>query len=430
MSAHAAFHSREFKWFYIARLSNNFGTNIMWPTLEWEIYDITRSPVALGLIGLWVFASVLAATLPAGQAADRLERRGVYRWSQLVLAAVGVLFTALSFKHVAWATPFYVGAAVFGFGKTFSATSAQAWMPHLTPREDLPNAIAWNSSAFQIAGIAGPMIAGFIIATAGEAAAYAVSAACFTGSFVLATVVRTRSRGEDTGAKVLAHLLGGLTYIGRNRLLLSATTMDLFAGLLGGATALLPIFAREILHVGEAGFGAMRSAVAIGAVAAAVALAYRPLKRRVGLWIFVALAAFGASTMVFGLSRFYALSLVALVGVGASRMFGACIRQSLIQLATPDHMRGRVGSINMAFGSASNELSDMESGFTAQLMGAPAATAVGGLAVLGVGALWWRLFPVLRGVDGFQGAVAADAPGVREVVALAVVERAETEATA
>lgn len=405
MPAFAAFRSREFRWFYLARIANNFGTNIMLPTLEWQVYRLTRDPLALGLVGLAVFVPVLLSTLPSGQAADRFERRNVYRVFQLVLGSAALTLLALTLAGVSSVAPYYLAAAIFGMGKTFSAPCAQAWMPHLLPRHELPNAVAWNSSAFQLAAIVGPAAAGLIIALAGEAASYTAAAACYVGSFVLATVVRTRSRGGDTGGKGLTHLLGGLIYIRDHKLILGATTMDLFAGLLGGVTALLPIFATEILHVGEAGFGVLRSASAVGAVVAAVLLAVHPFGRHVGRWLFISLAGFGLSILVFGLSTSYVVSIVALGVMGAARMTGACIRQSLVTLSTHDDKRGRVSSVNMVFGSASNELGDMESGFVASLVGAAPAVLLGGTGVLAVGALWFWLFPPLRQIDRIEDAV-------------------------
>lgn len=397
--AFAAFRSRDFRWFYLARMSNNLGTNIMLPTLGWQIYAMTRDPMALGLVGVAVFVPTLLATLPSGQAADRFERRNVYRLFQLVLMMSALSFVALTIKGVTSPVPFYLAAAIFGVGKTFSAPCAQAWMPHLMPRQDFPNAVAWNSSAFQLSGILGPSVAGLIIFVANEATAYGVAAGFYIGSFVLATLVRTRSKGNDQHNKGLAHLLGGITYISRHPLILGATTMDLFAGLLGGATALLPIFATEVLHVGEAGFGVLRSASAVGAVVAATFMAFRPMHRRVGRWMFVALACFGLSIIVFGLSSSYLLSIIALTVMGGARMTGACIRQSLVQLSTPDDMRGRVSSANMVFGSAANELGDMEAGFVASFVGAAPAAVIGGAGVLAVGGIWFFLFPSLRRID-------------------------------
>lgn len=405
MSALAAFRSREFRWFYLARIANNLGTNIMLPTLGWQIYQLTRDPFALGLVGVAVFVPVLLSTLPSGQAADRFERRNVYRIFQLVLASAALLLMGLTLGKVGTPVPYFCAAAIFGMGKTFSAPCAQAWMPHLLPREDLPNAVAWNSSAFQLAAIVGPALAGLIIALSGEVAAYGAATGCYVGSFLLATLVRIRSRVGEARSTGLAHLLGGLIYIRRSPLILGATTMDMFSGLLGGSTALLPIFATEVLHVGEAGFGALRSASAVGAVVAAALIAIYPVRRRLGRWMFVSLAVFGVATIAFGVSTSYAVSLLALAVVGAARMVGACLRQSLVQLSTPDDMRGRVSSANMVFGSGANELGDMEAGFIASMTGAAPAVMIGGGGVLAVGALWWWLFPSLRNIDRIEDAI-------------------------
>lgn len=428
MTAFAAFRSGDFRWFYAARVANNLGTNIMLPTLGWQVYALTRDPFALGMVGLAVFVPVLLSTLPSGQAADRFERRNVYRVFQLVLTAAAALLTACTVAGVSSAAPYFLAAAIFGMGKTFSAPSALAWMPRLLPVQDLPNAVAWTSSAFQLTAIAGPAVAGLIIAGSGEASAYGVAAGSYLASFVLATLVKTRSRGGDTQTKGTAHLLGGLTFIARSPLILSVTTMDLFAGLLGGATALLPIFATEILHVGEAGFGVLRSALAVGALAAGTVIALRPLRRRVGLWTFVALAVFGVSLVVFGLSKSYLLSVAALTVMGAARMVGACVRQLLIQLSTPDDMRGRVSSANMVFGSASTELGDMEAGFVASLTGAAPAAVIGGVGVLAVGGLWLWLFPTLRKIDRIEDALTPSFAGVEEPARPAVLAGRGTSA--
>lgn len=400
--AFAAFRQGEFGLFYLARISNNLGTNIMLPALGWQVYALTRDPLSLGMIGLFTFVPVMLATLPAGQAADRFERRNVYRAGQVALLLSATLMLGMTLAGVSEVLPYYLATALFGAAKTFSAPTAQAWLPHLLPREHYPNAVAWNASSFQLSGILGPALAGLILFLWNEAAAYGVAGVLYIGSFVLATLIKTRSRGQDTRKPGLAHLLGGLTYIRDNRLILGVTTMDLCAGLLGGATVLLPVFATDILKVDEAGFGLLRSASAVGAVGAAAFLAFRPLRRRVGLWMFAALGVFGAAIIVFGLSQSFLLSLFALMLMGAGRMTGACIRQTLVQLSTPDDMRGRVSSANMVFGSAANELGDMESGFVASLIGAVPAVVVGGIGVLGVGALWLWFFPSLRRISRFD----------------------------
>ncbi len=390
--------------FFLARITNNFGTNIMMPTLGWQIYALTRDPLALGLIGMAVFIPVVLSSLPSGQAADRLERRQVYRWSQLLLILSALSFCALTFAHVTMPFYFYLGASLFGVAKTFSMPAAMAWMPHLIPRKHFPNAVAWSSSAFQISNVAGPALVGFTLYAFGEAITYALAAGCYLASFLFSTLVHTRSRGADAQPKGLLHLFSGISYIYRNRLIFAATTLDLFAMLLGGATAMLPVYAFEVLHVGEAGFGLLRSAPAVGAVATGLLLAHRPLRNKVGNWMFASVAIYGLAIIAFGSSRFFALSVLALIILGAAEMTGAFIRQTLVQLSTHDDMRGRVTSVNMMFVSARNELGDVQSGFLASLIGVVPAVVLGGACTLIVAGLWAWLFPVLRHADRFTDA--------------------------
>lgn len=407
---HAAFTHRDFRLFYTARMSNNLGTNVMMPALGWQIYAMTRDPFALGLIGLAVFVPVLAMTLPSGQMADRFERRGVYRGFQLGLVLAAALFCLLTLVGTTNPLPFYLAAGVFGASKTFSAPSANAWMPHLVPRDIFPSAVAWTQSAFQIASVVGPAIAGLTLYLWGAAATYALAAMLFGGSFLFATLVRTRSQGQDRSKLGIAHLFGGLSYIYRSRLILGATTLDVFAVLMGGATAMLPVYAHDVLHVDEAGFGILRSAPALGGAAMALLLAHRPLRRHVGRWMFAAVIAFGVTTIMFGLSRSLVISGVALVLLGASDMVGAFIRGTLVQLSTHDDMRGRVSSVNMVFASAKNELGDVQSGFLASAFGVVPAVVFGGVCTLGIAAIWaWR-FPELRRVDRLAAATPTSLP--------------------
>jgi len=400
----AAFAHRDFRMFLLARITNNFGTNIMLPALSWQIYALTRDPLALGLIGLAVFIPVILSSLPSGQTADRLERRQVYRASQLLLILSALSFWALTLAGVTSPFYFYFGAALFGVAKTFSLPAATAWMPHLVPREHFPNAVAWHSSAFQITNIAGPALAGMMLYAFGEAATYMLVAACYLASLLFSTLVHTRSRGADTQPKGLAHLFTGFSYIGRNKLILGATTLDLFAVFFGGVTAMLPVFAFEILHVGEAGFGLLRSAPATGALATALLLAHRPLRNHVGRWLFCSVIVYGATIILFGSSRVLLLSIIALIILGAADMTGAFIRQTLVQLSTHDDMRGRVSSVNMIFGGARNELGNVQSGLMASLIGVVPAVMLGGACTLAVVGLWAWLFPALRRADRFDDA--------------------------
>ena len=395
----AAFRHRDYRLFYATRLCNMFGTNIMMPTLGWQIYKLTHDPLSLGLIGLSVFVPVMLATLPSGQVADRFERRNVYRVFQLVLTTTALIFCGLTLSGVTNPLFFYLAAGLFGASKTFSAPCAAAWMPHMIPRQALPNAVAWNSSGFQLTNVIGPALAGLTLHLWGEAATYGLAAGLYISGSLGATLIRTRSRGGDRRPVGLAHLLGGLNYIRHNRLILGAVTLDLFAVLLGGAIALLPIYASDILHVGSSGFGFLRSAPALGAVATALCLALRPLRKHAGLWMFAAISVYGVVTIVFGLSKIYYLSLACLVVLGSADMVGNFIRQSLMQLTLHDDMRGRVSSVNMMFNSASNELGDMESGFVASLIGVVPAVGGGGIGTLVIAGLWAWKFPNLRKID-------------------------------
>jgi len=410
---YAAFASRDYRYFFAARLANSFGTNIMMPALGWQIYKLTRDPFALGMIGLAVFVPVVLSSLPAGEAADRLERRRVYQAAQVVLIGAALGFFTLTRAQVTAPWAFYLVAALFGAAKTFSMPTATAWMPHLIPREHFPNAVVWTSSTYQMSSVMGPAIVGATLYAFGEAFTYALAAGCYFASLVLARMVRTRSTGAGAPRRGLSQLFAGFTYISRSRLILGATTLDLFALFLGGATAMLPVYAYDVLHVGEVGFGLLRSAPALGSVATGILLAHRPLRRRVGRWMFVSVAAYGVTIVAFGLSRSLPLSVAVLVLLGAVETVGAFVRQTLIQLSTHDDMRGRVTSVNMMFVSARNELGDVQSGFAASLLGIVPSVVIGGLCTVAVAGLWQWLFPALRDVDSFDDALPGHGPAAR-----------------
>jgi MFS family permease len=397
--AYAAFSSSDFRFFFLARLSNSFGTNIMIPALGWQVYALTRSPLALGLIGLSIFVPVVVASIPAGQMADHFERRATYQVAQFILVVTASLFCALSLDGVSALLPYYLCAGLFGAAKTLSMPVASAWMPHLIDREHFPRAVSWTSSTYQITNTVGPVFAGWALFLGGEATIYALAAGGYALSLVLARCIGTRSRGSRSSGVGLAGMLDGLSYICRNRLILAAVTLDVVALLLGGATALLPAYAYDVLHVGERGFGLLRAAPALGSLLTGLWLAHHPLNRRAGAWLFASILLYGLSIVVFGLSKTLILSLLALFVLGATEMMGGFIRQTLIQLSTHDDMRGRVTATNMMFVSARNELGEMESGFLASLIGLIPAVVAGGIATIIVAGLWARLFPALRQVD-------------------------------
>lgn len=253
--AYAPFASRDFRFFFLARLSNSFGTNIMMPALGWQIYALTHSPLALGFIGLSVFIPVVLMSIPAGHLADSLERRTVYQGAQLLLSATAGLFCILSLGGVRAIWPFYLCAAMFGAAKTLSMPVASAWMPHLVDRGHFPRAVSWTSSTWQISNTLGPVFAGWMLFVGGEGTIYGLAALCYALSLLLARAIQTRSRGQGASGAGMAGMLAGLTYIARHRLILAAVTLDVVALLLGGATALLPAYAYDVLHVGSEGSG-------------------------------------------------------------------------------------------------------------------------------------------------------------------------------
>jgi MFS family permease len=293
-------------------------------------------------------------------------------------------------------------AFLFGVARAFRAPAGVALAPMLVPAVLLPRAIAWNSLAFQVGTIAGPALAGFMVGHWSTTDSYAVSLVLYLVPVVGVTLIRRPTTPAPHAGSAIERVREGLRYIRTNRVVLGAISLDLFAVLLGGATALLPVFARDILHVGAEGFGLLRSAPAIGAALVAMVLAGRPVRRRAGRAMFTGVAIFGLATIVFALSRSFMLSLLALAILGGADMVSVYVRQTLIQVVTPDPMRGRVASVSFLFIGASNELGEFESGLTARFLGPVLAAGLGGVGSLGVTALWARLFPALREVDRLE----------------------------
>ena len=377
--------------------------------IGWQVYDIARetmdvkaAALRLGLIGVVQFIPLFALSLVAGWVADRVDRRHIAR------AAVALdLICAATLAAVSWADAMnlywlYGIAALLGVARAFAGPALGALAPNLVPRAILPNAIALSSIAWQSGTVVGPAMGGYLYAVS-PATPYEVSAALFVisliGLFRIGPVERPAvgKRGSPW-----AEVGDGLRYVRRNRLVLGAISLDLFAVLLGGATAMLPIFARDILHAGPEGLGHLRAAPAVGATLTAAWFAFRPLKSNVGVKMLVAVAVFGAATVVFGLSRSMPLSLACLFLLGAADMLSVYVRQSLIQIYTPDAMRGRVAAVSTLFISASNEMGEAESGFLAALVGPVVAVVGGGIgAVLVVGFWAWK-FPELRLARSFN----------------------------
>jgi MFS family permease len=372
---------------------------VMSVAVGWQVYEITGDPLDLGYVGLAQFGPMFALTLYAGDVADRYERRIVLALAHALSCLCGVLFFALSYWNVSDVNAYYAVLVLFGVSRAFSGPAGQSLLPQLVKPEVLPQAIAWSSSTFQVAVIAGPAFGGYALVW-GAPVAYALSAILFAAVVVsLFAIHVVTPKREGVEGRALDRLLAGVAYVREKRILFGAISLDLFAVLLGGAVGLLPIYAKDILQVGPDGLGWLRSANAIGAAGMAISLGLWPLNRHAGWWMFFNVALFGAATIVFGLSESFTLSLVALIVLGAADMVSVNVRHSLTQLTTPDHMRGRVSAVSMLFIGASNELGEFESGVTARWWGTVPAVVVGGLGTLGIVALWAYWFPELRKVD-------------------------------
>ena len=368
--------------------------------IGWQIYAMENTPLALGLVGLCQFLPMFLLTLPAGELSDRFDQRKVLALALILQGICGALFLGFSMAHAESALAFYIILVLFGAARGFSAPAGQSLLAFLVPPERLSRSIALNSSVFTTAVIAGPALGGFLYAL-GPIVTYSICVAGFIGAGLLMLTLGGRRRsGPMLGeAGRLARVAEGVRFVRERPVVFGAISLDLFAVLLGGATALMPVFARDILHVGPIGLGFLRSAPAAGAALMALTLARKPIERNTGAKMFVAVAIFGVATIVFGLSTNFYLSMVALFVLGASDMISVFVRQALIAYATPDEMRGRVGAVSMLFVGASNELGEFESGITAALFGTIPAVVLGGLGTLGIVALWMKLFPSLKTVD-------------------------------
>ncbi len=367
--------------------------------VAWHIFKLTNDPFALGLVGLAQFVPMFALTLYAGDVADRFERRRILAASYAVEAFCSLIFIALTAGGVTVTWPYFATLLLFGAARAFSAPASQSFLPQIVSAEELPRAISVSSTVFQVAVISGPALGGAIL-TLGASAAYAISLGLFVSSaavmYAINAVVRPRI---ESGGTLYERVREGITFVRRREEIFGAISLDLFAVLLGGATALLPFFANNVLHVGALGFGILKAGPAIGAAVISIVLTAMPLGRHAGVKMFGCVAIFGVATIVFGLSENFYLSLAMLITLGAADMVSVNVRHSLTQLITPDHMRGRVSAVNMLFIGASNELGEFESGITAAWWGTIRAVVVGGVGTLAVVGLWAYWFPALRSVD-------------------------------
>jgi MFS family permease len=402
--AGVAFRYPDFRFFQAARLFATVGLQMQGVAVGWQVYGLTREPIHLGYVGLAQFLPAIGFALITGHAADRFERRLVLVVSHLVLAACSAtLWFSTRAEHPSLLAIYAVLVAV-GSARAFAGPASQALVPNLVPAEHFSNAVAWSSSIWHGATVAGPALGGFVYDGAGAATVYAA-----TGVLELAAVgsllaIKTHAGKREKRPTSWSDLIAGLKYVRSRPLIYGAITLDMFAVLLGGAVALLPIYARDILHAGPVGLGVLRSMPAVGAIATAVFLAYRPLKRRAGPTLFACVAAFGLATVVFGISRSLSLSLAALFLIGASDMVSVFVRHTVVQLTTPDEMRGRVSAVNLVFIGASNELGEFESGVTAAWFGTVPAVVLGGVGTCIVVLICGWRFPELYRVDRLDAA--------------------------
>jgi MFS family permease len=390
--------NRDFRAFLAARALASLSSLMLGVAVGWHVYDLTHSAFALGMVGLAQFLPALLLALPGGLAADRFERRTILLLGSSLQVVVALLLLAVSLVPGAGAGWIFSIVALVGVGQAFLGAASQSLVPFLVSKEEFPRAVAWSSSTFEIATIAGPAIGGFLYAF-GPACVYAVSAGCYACSVLLISRIRVHLRVAAPAKPGFEGILTGLRFVFSRPTILGAISLDLFAVLFGGATALLPIYARDILGVGPWGLGLLRSAPAVGAAAVAFVLAQRPLARRAGARMLICVALFGCLTVVFGLSRSFLLSLAALAGLGAADMVSVVVRQTLVQINTPDDKRGRVSAVSTLFVGASNQLGEFESGVTAALLGAVPAAVLGGIGTIVVVIIWALIFPPLRKVD-------------------------------
>jgi len=398
--AGAAFHYPNFRFFQAARFLTVAALEMQSVAVGWQIYEITRRPLDLGLAGMAQFLPGLLLFLLGGHVADRFDRRYVLIACYSCFSLCSLALLTITLRGVHGVAPIYMVLVAVGFIRVFNAPASQAFPPLLVPAAVFPNAAAWGSSIFNAATISGPVIGGVLYALRGSAVVVYLTAAVALATGVLAMLaIRVRGVQQISQGRDWKTVIAGLQYVWRTKLLLGATTLDLFAVLLGGAVALLPVYAREILNAGPRGLGLLRASPGLGAGLMALALAYIPLRKRAGVKMFCAVAAFGIATVVFGLSRNLYLSMLALFLVGGADMVSVIVRSTMVQLATPDEMRGRVSAVNSLFVSASNEFGQFESGITAQWMGTVPAVVAGGVGTIIVVGLWSWLFPALRKVD-------------------------------
>jgi MFS family permease len=392
-----AFTHPDFVLFQIARFLIVAAVEMQAVAVGWQVYDITKRALDLGLVGLAQFLPGILLFLISGHTSDRFDRRKVLGTCYAGYALCSGLLLVIAERGTHSVRPIYAVLILLGIVRSFNGTASRSILPQLVPDEHFANAVAWNATTFQAATILGPSLGGILYALfRGPSAVYAAAVLTAVGALVSTFRIKTRPQARRREPMTLKTIFAGLHFIWREKLILGAISLDLFAVLLGGAVALLPVYAREILHTGPWGLGLLRTAPGVGAAVMAVALAHRPLRGRAGPTLLWSVAGFGVCTVLFGVSTSLVLSLISLIFLGAADMISVIIRATLVQLRTPDEMRGRVMAVDMVFIGTSNELGQFESGLTAQWFGTVPAVLLGGVGTLVVIALWaWR-FPELR----------------------------------
>ncbi|MFZ0584035.1 MAG: MFS transporter [Candidatus Acidiferrales bacterium] len=397
LAGRIAFRYPAFRLYEVARFFTVVSMEMLSVAVGWQIYEITHRVLDLGYVGLAQFLPGFLLFLISGHAADRFDRRKLLVVCYVGFAVCAGLLLLVSLQNYRSVGPIYAVLVLVGVVRSLNGPVSRAFLPQLVSEEHFQNAVAWHSTIFQIGTILGPSLGGLIYAFFhGAAAVYAVSLASYLVAISCTTLIKAKTKARTREPISLKTVLAGIAYIWKQKVVLGSISLDLFAMFLGGAVALLPAYARDILHTGPWGLGILRSAPGVGAGAIAILLAYRPLRRRVGATMLWCVAAFGVFTIVFGISRSLILSLIALALVGASDMVSVVIRATLVQVATPDEMRGRVNAVDMIFIGASNELGWFESGLTANWFGVVPSVVLGGIGTLVVTALWAWWFPALR----------------------------------
>jgi MFS family permease len=401
VGAGALLKHRSFLFFLLSRSFSRFATQIGAVAIGWQVYDLTGSAFDLGMIGLVQFLPTALLLFVAGHAADRYERKRVVQICEVVEGLTALFLACGAFAGWLTVTQIFVATFILGIVGAFESPALAALLPLIAPLGSLQRATAISSGAAQIATITGPALGGLAYALA-PSASYGIMAAFALGAAICIGVVRLTQAAAIWDTATAGDLFAGVRFVRHNPAILGTISLDLFAVLLGGATALLPIYARDILETGPLGLGILRAAPAVGALLMTAFLARHTINRRVGLRMFQAVIVFGAATVVFALSHWMWLSVLSLAILGAADTISVVIRFSLVQLRTPDEMRGRVGAVNFLFINASNQLGQFESGITAALFGAVPAAVLGGIGTIAIALLWMKLFPTLRDVEKLE----------------------------